>query len=102
MKRKRNHYSGKEKVAIIRKHLVEKVPVSELCEEYILKPTVYYRWQKQFFESGELAFKTKHLNTQKAEERKIEALENKLVVKNEVLSELMEEHIKLKKNLGEI
>jgi len=102
MKKKRNKYSGRDKVAIIRKHLIERVPVSDLCDQFNLKPTVYYRWQKQFFDQGELTFKTSNLNTQKAEDKKIESLEAKLTTKNEVLSELMEEHIKLKKNLGEI
>jgi hypothetical protein len=34
-------------------------------------------------------------------ERKVSALEEKLARKNEVLSELMEEHVALKKSLGE-
>ena len=36
-----------------------------------------------------------------AEKKRIEQLEAKLQTKNEVLSELMEEHIQLKKDLGE-
>jgi len=35
-------------------------------------------------------------------EKKVDQLNQKLVKKNEVLSELMEEHVKLKKNIGEI
>ena len=31
---------------------MDKVPVSDLCEELSLKPTVFYRWQKEFFENG--------------------------------------------------
>ena len=38
-----------------RVHL-DKVPVSDLCEELSLKPTVFYRWQKEFFENGAAAF----------------------------------------------
>ena len=34
------------------RHLVDKVPVSELCEELGLRPTVFYRWQKELFEGG--------------------------------------------------
>jgi hypothetical protein len=37
---------------------------------------------------------------QDAKDRKIAALEEKLQRKNEVLSELMEEHVGLKKELG--
>lgn len=33
MKRQRKNYSPEEKVAILKRHLVEKVPVSDLCDE---------------------------------------------------------------------
>ncbi|MFL6310484.1 MAG: hypothetical protein ACJ71W_00125 [Terriglobales bacterium] len=33
------------------------VPVSELCEELGLRPTVFYRWQKELFENGAAAWK---------------------------------------------
>lgn len=52
MKRDRKHYTAEEKVSILRRHLLDKVPVSELCEELGLQPTVFYRWQKEFFENG--------------------------------------------------
>ena len=56
MRKQRKNYSPKEKVSILRKHLVEGTAVSELCDQYQLQPTVFYRWQKQFFEKGPLAF----------------------------------------------
>ena len=56
MRKERKHYSGEEKVAILRRHLLDKVPVSDLCEETGLRPTVFYRWQKEFFENGAAAF----------------------------------------------
>jgi len=46
MKKHRKHYTPEEKVAILRRHLVEGVPISELCDESGLQPTVFYRWQK--------------------------------------------------------
>ena len=52
MRKQRKQYSAQEKVGILRKHLLEKVPVSELCEEHHLQPTVFYRWQKQLFEQA--------------------------------------------------
>jgi hypothetical protein len=39
-----------EGVPILCKHLLEKVLVSEVCDEHALQPTVQYRRQKQFFE----------------------------------------------------
>lgn len=102
MRKKRHNYTPEEKVAILRRHLVERIAVSDLCDEYHLQPTLFYSWQKQFFENGATAFVTKARPQKRAEEMKIQHLENKLTRKHEVLSELLEEHIKLKKELGEL
>ncbi len=59
MRKERTHYTAEEKVAILRRHLLDKVPVSNLCEENGLQPTVFYRWQKEFFENGVAAFQAK-------------------------------------------
>ena len=56
MRKERKHYTAEEKVAILRRHLLDKVAVSDLCEELGLQPTVFYRWQKEFFENGAAAF----------------------------------------------
>ncbi len=52
MKKQRKHYSPEEKVAVLRRHLLENEPISKLCDELSLQPTVFYRWQKEFFENG--------------------------------------------------
>src|SRR5215471_10491973 len=98
----RTHYTAAEKVAVLRRHFLDKVPVSDLCDELKLHPTQFYRWQKDFFENGASAFEKGRKPSTNAEERKIEELEAKLKRKNEVLSELMEEHVQLKKELGEL
>jgi transposase len=56
MKKQRKHYTPEEKVAILRRHLVEGVPISDLCDERGHQPTVFYRWQKEFFENGAAVF----------------------------------------------
>ena len=56
VKEQRKHYTPQEKVAILRRHLVEKQPVSDLCDTLQLRPTVLYRWLKEFFENGAAAF----------------------------------------------
>lgn len=102
MKKKRYNYQPEEKVAILKRHLVDQVPVSDLCDQYNLQPTVFYRWQKEFFENGAAAFENTRKGAKDQQSKKIESLEKKLQTKNEVLSELLEEHVKLKKNLGEL
>ena len=102
MKKQRKHYTAEEKVAILRRHLVEQVPVSELCDKQRLQPTVFYRWQKEFFENGAAAFQAKARGSAQAEQERIEYLEKKIQRKDEVLAELMAEHVALKKELGEL
>ena len=101
MKKQRKHYTPEQKVAILRRHLIDKVPVSDLCDEHQLQPTVFYQWQKQFFENGTAAFERTHPRLAAAKDRTIAALEDKLQKRNEVVAELMEEHVQLKKELGE-
>jgi len=98
----RKNYSPQEKMAILKRHLVEKVPVSDLCDQFGLHPTVFYRWQKELFEQGANAFTNTRDRHQTNLAKKVADLEQKLSKKHEVLSELMEEHIALKKRLGQI
>lgn len=102
MRKQRKHYTAEEKVAILRRHLVENEPVSQLCDELALQPTVFYCWQKEFFENGAAAFQTKNRGRRQPEQERIAWLEKKIQTKDEVLAELMAEHIALKKSLGEI
>ncbi len=103
MNKSRRHFSASEKVAILKRHLLEKTPVSDLCDQLGIAPNLFYRWQKEFFENGHVAFENERKSkaVEDAKERKIGQLEAKLQRKNEVLSELMEEHTQLKKELGE-
>jgi transposase len=102
MRKPRKNYTSVEKVAILRRHLLDSVPVSDLCDEHRLSPTLFYLWQKQFFENGTTAFERKNVAPESRYRRTISALRDKLQRKNEVVAELMEEHIKLKKELGEL
>ena len=102
MKKQRKHYTPEEKVAILRRHLLDKEPISTLCDELGLQPTVFYRWQKEFFENGAAAFEQKARPYHSAEQERITYLEKKIQTKDEVLAELMAEHVALKKTLGEL
>src|SRR3990172_6038552 len=106
----RRHFSPQQKVAIVKEHLVDGVPISDLCDKHHLQPAQFYLWQKQLFENGSAAFEsktgrggreTKHPRPP-PQERKLQALEAKLVTKNEVIAELMEENVLLKKLDGQL
>ena len=102
MKKSRKHYTAEEKVAILRRHLLEGAVVSALCDELGLQPTVFYRWQKEFFENGAAAFQQKGRPDHSAAQERIAYLEKKIQTKDEVLAELMAEHIALEKEIGEL
>ena len=102
--KQRRHFTDHEKVAILKRHLVDKIPVSDLCDELDLYPNQFYDWLKKFFENGHLAFENgrKAKAVEDAKEQKIQQLQAKLTRKNEVMAELMEAHTELKKSLGEL
>ena len=101
MSETRRRFSPQEKVAILRRLLLDKVPISALAEEYRLHPNQRYDWQRQLFENGATAFQRDRGDS---EVRKLrgqnESLRQKLARKDEVLGELLDEHIALKKLLG--
>ena len=103
---KRRHFTPEEKATILRRHLADRVPVSDLCDEYHIQPTVFYLWQRQAFErlsevlqDGRTARgQTQALATERA---RLTALEAKLAKKDAIIAEVSEEYLALKKKLGE-
>jgi transposase len=105
MKRERKTLAGPEKLAILKRYLVEKVPISDLCDQHGLQPSQIYYWQAQLFEHGAGIFDRKpgrQASAESAKDRKIAQLQLKLAQKNEVISELMEENVREKKLNGEL
>jgi transposase-like protein len=103
MSRQRRHFSGTEKVAILKRHLIDKTPVSDLCDELDIYPNQFYGWLKEFFENGHTLFDNgrKSKAVEDANVKRIEFLEAKLQRRDSVMAELMEAHTELKKSLGE-
>jgi transposase-like protein len=103
--KKRNYRTVDEKVAILRRHLVDKVPVSDLCDEYGIQPSVFYGWHRQLIENMGAALEAngKRADTRAAQlERENEALRAKLAKKDSVIAEVSAEYVALKKELGEL
>ena len=102
MERTRRNFSPEQKVNILREHLIERVPVSDVCDKHQIQPTLFYQWQKTFFEKGSAASEAECSPSRVVghQERKLLALESKLAMRSEALAELMEEHVRLKKVLG--
>ena len=103
--RTRRHFSAPQKAEVVRRHLCNKVPVSDLADELHIQPSVIHAWVKQVLDQAERAFdrgpgRPNRLEAVKDEQ--IARLEAKLAKKNEVVAELMEAHVQLKKELGEL
>jgi transposase-like protein len=95
---KRKRYTAEEKVKILREMLEDGVSVSEVSDRYGVHPNNILNWRKQLFEGGVTTFQIKRADISgKAEERKIAALLDKLKQKDEVIADLAEELLALKK-----
>jgi transposase-like protein len=104
MSDKRRHFTPAEKLAQLKRDLLEDISVSSICDEFAIKPTQFYQWKEQFFDNGEAAFASSHTKN-KAEERqqqRMTKLEEKLRKKDEIIAIITEEHFQLKKDLGGI
>ena len=44
MERTRRNFSPEQKVNILREHLIERVPVSDVCDKHQIQPTLFYQW----------------------------------------------------------
>jgi transposase len=103
MSKQRRTFERDRKATILKRYLVDKVPISDLCDEYGIKPNHIYNWQKILFDNAEAAFEqaTGRGKSKAGQEEKVHDLEAKLQQKNEVIAELLQEHVQLKKSVGE-
>ena len=99
----RRNFTIDQKVAILRRHFVDKVAISDLCVEYDLQPSVFYYWQKQAFENLAGAFQPAVTTSSREKdlEREVDALRARLTKKDGVIASISEEYVSLKKTLGE-
>jgi transposase-like protein len=101
MSKKRRRYSAKEKMVALRKHFVEDVAVSDICDELGIQPSLFYDWQRVLFSSEQQVFNRKAEDGMTRHVREVTKLETRLRQKDEVLAEVMAEYVALKKSSGE-
>ena len=102
----RRRFTPDEKATILRRHLVDKVAVSDLCDEYQIQPNVFYLWQRQALErlsevlqDGRTARAARDVGA--ADRARVAALEARLAQKDAIIADIAAEHLALKKKLGE-
>jgi transposase-like protein len=90
----RKRYTSEDKVGILREHLEKNIAAPDVCEKYRIHPNLLYKWKKELFEKAAELFSKKN---ESQENKKIAELEATLKNRNEVIAELLEENLKLKK-----
>jgi transposase len=103
---RRRSFTAEEKATILRRLIADKVPMSDLCDEYHVQPSLVYLWQRQALEHLSAALqdgRTRRGESQAlaSERARIAALEAKLVKKDAIIAAVSEEYLALKKTLGE-
>ena len=102
-KKNRRHHSSSQKLDLLRKHHFDKVPVSDLCDQADLQPSVFYSWQRRLFDNGALALDAGKKTSSREQElqAQVEQLEARLAKKDSVIAEISAEFVALKKRLGD-
>ena len=102
MSKKRKYYTAEEKTAILKQHLINKIPVSDLCDEHDFHPTLFYRWQKTVFEGMASLLESRKDSEVSTLRKQNEALQSKLANKDTVIAQIMEDYVAVKKSLGDV
>ena len=92
--------SDVQKTKAVLAHVQDGVPVSQVCENLGIHPNQYYEWHKQAFSSLPHVFSRDAIRQERSHQREVDNLKSKLSQKDEVVAELLTEHIALKKRLG--
>jgi len=95
---RRKRYTAEEKMSILREILEGGKSISQTAEKYGVHPNNVMNWRKQLIEGGIQTFQIKRIDiSSRAEERKVASLESKIKQKDEVIADLAEELLALKK-----
>jgi transposase-like protein len=81
-------------------HIQDEKPVSKIFDGLGIHPNQFYDWQKQALGNLAFAFEKNSDARQRSLEKGMDKANVALVQKNEVIVELLTEHIALKKVLG--
>ncbi len=98
----RRSFTPQKKDEMVRRHLADKEAVSNLATEFQIQPSQIHAWVKVVLDQAEAPFQRQggSRRADEGKDRRIAQLEEKLVQKNEVIAELMEEDVRLNKAHG--
>jgi putative transposase len=96
--RTRRRYTSEEKLRILREVLEDGKSISSVAEGHGVHPNQVMNWRKQLFEGGHQIFQIKRTDiSEKAVEKQAKVFEEKLQHKDNVIAELAQELLALKK-----
>lgn len=102
---KRRAFWAEKKAEVLRRHLVDKIPVSNLCDGYKIQPGLFYNWRRQMTANLSAALQDGRSTSRSDGElqmaqARIVALEAKLARKDAIIADISEEHLQLKNAWG--
>jgi transposase len=99
-RKRRTNFTAEQKIRILREHLLEDVPISDVCDRHGLRPGQFYLWQKQLFEHGAQVFHRTPDRQERELKKKLQKLQDQTREKDEVIAEVTRELVFLKKADG--
>ena len=80
MSKPRRRHTAEQKAELLRQHVAEKKPVSEVCNEAAIQPSLFYTWQRELLAGAHTVFSTRRAPSRENElEAKISRLEARVV-----------------------
>ena len=94
--------TAEQKAELLRQHVADKKQVSEVCNEAQIQPSLFYTWQRELLAGAHTVFSTRRTPSREKElEEEVSRLEAKVARKDQIIAEVTEEYVTLKKGLGE-
>jgi transposase-like protein len=93
----RRQFTADEKATILRRHLADKFPVSDLCDEYTIQPSLFYLRQRQALENLGAALEDRRTRRSEVrqsttQQRTIEKLQAQIQQKDAVIANTQRLH----------
>ena len=94
MSKPRRRHTAEQKAELLRQHVAEKKPVSEVCNEAEIQPSLFYTWQRELLAGAHTVFSTRRAPSRENElEAKISRLEARVARKDQIIAEVTEEYV---------
>ncbi len=97
-RRTRRKFSADEKIRIVLEGLRGEIPITELCRQQGIQPSIYYKWSKPFLDAGKNGLTR---DTQRdATSQEVRRLKEENDALKRAVAETVLDNQRLKKSLG--